>query len=228
MSGWSIKKLIEPWILIVGALAAIFTAIEQGRRIWKDVTAPPPPQAAMRLDGQRPFFTARPSEELLKVPNIRGVQSVEKIVAQMLIDSPPITGEVALWPIRLLVLNPSKDELTLHSCKVFAEGPNPFVSGSVAYFLGNALEKLQAANVDPFIEVEPDSARRADVMFVFPRTFTFGFFGKDVSYKESAKAINELLKGGLTRANLRCEDQAGRTFSASAALTFSPPRQSKK
>ena len=220
-------------VLFAGAIAAVLTFIlnifEQGWRIKETVMAPAPPQPGIRVEDQRPYFSAPVSFELHKIPSVRDLIELEKHVKLMFQDEakPPPRGQVGVWPARLLVLNPSKQKLTLHSCRVLVQRDSPFVSQSITYFLGDAIEKIRADRAGEFIEVDPDGARRVDVLFLFPpATFDLGsrFWG-------NLKDLTEKLKGGITeprsalnRLDIQCEDQAGRILGTSTTARIQASR----
>jgi len=168
-----VKEFLDrsPWALGAVVIAAIFSfllsAAEQGWRLYERVRAAPPPLGAIEVASQRGFLMVETTEDLRNIPVIRQVLSSEQFVHEALRKPPPATGRVPMWPVELLVLNPTKEKLNLHSCQMLVREPgNTFPSFSFGYFVSDGVD-IRAGDSGRIIDVEPQGARRVRLIFIF-------------------------------------------------------------
>ena len=172
MAKRKLKEWLEssPWVVLAGIVAAVLTfminAGEQGWALYEKFTAKKPPEPSVEVASQRGFYVVRPTAEALKIPSVRNVFEGEKAIAKLLVKPPPVTGVVPLWPVQLLVLNPTKERLSLHSCTMHVYAPEMKLPAfSFGYFVSEKLE-LTATDEERLITIEPEGAQHIHVVFL--------------------------------------------------------------
>lgn len=120
-------------------------------------------------------------------------------------------------PLRLLLLNPKKEKLTVHSCRGLLE-LGPFPSRSMGYFVGTDFDKVRAEQFDPLIVIDPEGAQRVEMMFLFPHV---QLGTSDSSHK------GEKWQASFGKPEVQCEDQAGRTLRTSTSTVITSPKPPK-
>jgi len=205
-------------VLVIGALAAsanfVLDFAEKGWRLRKEITAPEPPRAAIRIESQGPALTFPATAELLKIPSIRGALELQvkfvKLLKALPADAPSILQHFTVRPLHVLVRNPTKERLTLHTCRsTISRGSSLFVSRSIGYFLSEDIHKVRANEFNPLVAVNPDDVRRIEALFIFPYVPSVQGYG----LKEELKSGGVKGTSSLGELELQCEDQAGRPLS---------------
>lgn len=177
------------------------------------------PEAGIRIKRQAGILTIDATPELLKIPAFQSVFKLQGYFSKILINPPSTTNKFVVRPVQLLVLNPINEKLTLHSCRGSEVRTGiPWAIRSIGYFLGGDVQHLRASDVDPLIAIEPEGARRIELMFFFSYVPTLQEFG----FKEG-------LEPRIEKLEIQCEDQRGRTLSVSTKFIagMNPPEANK-
>lgn len=214
-----VKDFLEasPWALGAVAFGAVLTfvmtAAETGLRVYERVTstAPTPTREIVETSG---FLLVSVTKEMEDVPLVRNAQKFTALFK----ESDP--KRLPLWPMRLLVLNPTKESINLHTCRMAVSLPPALLSGvkfpsgraeSTLYFLSDTLPpKAQAA--DEPILVEPTKAKHVRLFFLFPLLDHL---------KEKPQTDVERLKSWFdspVTAEITCRDTAKRELRATATI----------
>jgi hypothetical protein len=188
----------SPWVVLAGLIAAILTFLlnvgEQGWRLYERITAKAP-LPAIEVTAQRGYFLIRPTPEMLKLEVVQQVLSAEKSLTEILRPR-PLTGRVPVWPVQLLVLNPTREKLNLHSCRMFVRAePEIKMAISFGYFVSDTID-LKADDEERLFVVEPEGARQVQLMFVF------------AGLPEAPRTKFDLFKPGYL--DVSCRDQTRR------------------
>jgi len=168
-----VKELLDKshWalgaVIAAAVLSFLLSAIDQSWKLYERFKTPPPALGTIEVIGQRGFEMVETTEALRKIPVIQQVLGSDKFVHEALRKPPPSTGRIPMWPVEMLVLNPTKEKLNLHSCQMIARAPGfKLPSFSFGYFVSDS---AQPAPEDSgrIIDVEPQGARKARLIFVF-------------------------------------------------------------
>lgn len=197
-----VKEFLDksPWALGAVVFAAVLSffmsAVDQGWRLYERVKAPTPARSAIEVVSQRGFDMVQPTDALRKIPVIQQVLSSDKFVHEALRKPPPVTGRVPMWPVELLVLNPTKEKLNLHSCQMLVRAPGfKLPSFSFGYFVSDSTQP-SAEDSGRIINVEPEGALKVRLIFVFA----------DLHYRQH----QELSLFNPAHIDLACKDQGRR------------------
>lgn len=169
-----VKDFLEssPWALGAIALAAVLTflltAIDQGWRVWERFRATKE-VPAMEIARLSAFVLAPVTPEMREVPEVRSIQELSGMFRDMNLDRVP------LWPVQLLVMNPTKETINLHSCRMRVTLPPDAYKGIKAfgplesreYFFSDAIASLETRAAGKPIAVAPSEAKRVQLYFLF-------------------------------------------------------------
>jgi hypothetical protein len=172
MTKRSLKERLEesPWFLAAGVVAAVLTFLievaDKGVELYEKVTTKPP-AAVIEVASARGYHLVSPTERMKQIPVIQQLLDTEQVVKKLLIKPPAATGKVALWPVQLLVLNPTEDRLNLWGCRMtVSQKTSKFPIFAFGYFVSESLD-VQAKDYERLIVIEPGTAQHVHVVFPF-------------------------------------------------------------
>ncbi len=183
-------------VVVAAVLSFFLSAVDQGWKLYERVKISPLALSTIEVVSQRGFDMVETTEALRKIPVIQQMLSSDKLFHEMLRKPPPATGRVPMWPVELLVLNPTKEKLNLHSCQMLARAPGfKLPSYSFGYFLSDSAHP-GAEDSGRIIDVEPQGARKVRLIFVFA----------DLHYRQH----QELSLFNPAHIDIACRDQGRR------------------
>ncbi len=169
-----VKDLLEssPWALgavaVAALVACVLTALQLGLRISErvGVGGDAPVMEIARL-GRFMLVPATPAMQ--KIALVRSVQELSGLAGGA------EGNRVPLWPVELQVLNPARDALNLHGCRMRVTLPLDTYKGvkvlspleSSEYFLTDALAGADAEAAGKPAQIAPGEAKRMPLYFVF-------------------------------------------------------------
>ena len=164
-----VKEFLDksPWalgtVVIAAVLSFLLSAVDQSWRLYERVKAPAPALSTIEVASQRGFEMVETTEALRKILVIQQVLSVYETLGK----PPSVPRRVPMWPVELLVLNPTKEKLNLHSCQMLVRAPGfKLPSYSFGYFVSDSAHP-SAEDSGRIIDVEPQGARKVRLIFVF-------------------------------------------------------------
>jgi hypothetical protein len=172
-----VKDFLEssPWALgaiAIGAvLSFLITAVEGGLRVYDRITSNAP-MPAIQIVETSGFLLVPVTKDMETLPLVRGAQAF----GALFIDSD--TKRIPLWPAKTLILNPTKEAINLHTCKMTVNLPSGRFEGvkylganakieSTLYFLSDAAPPNTKGANQP-ISVSPNEAKHVRLYFLFP------------------------------------------------------------
>jgi hypothetical protein len=214
-----VKDFLEssPWALGGIAFAAVasflLTLADGGWRIYDRIkaTSEVPTIEVARFGA---FVLAPVTPAMQEDPHVRAVQGFSRILR----DSDP--SRVPLWPVQLLVLNPTKDTINLHSCRLRISLPVGVYTGvktlgnipleSSEYFFSDAIASVEARAAGKPIAIAAGEAKRVQLYFLFALLDHLREKGKEedafTSFRPPVTAV------------VTCRDQARRELSATSTI----------
>lgn len=197
-----VKEFLDhsPWalgaVVVAAVLSFLLSAGDQIWRLYERLKTPEPPASSIEILSQRGYEMVEATNALRNIPIIQAVlHSIDSI--QKIQKEPELTLEkIPLWPVELLVLNPTKDRLNLHSCTLHVRYPGLMLpSVSFGYFVSDSFH-LNAEDFGRIVQIEPQGAHKVRLIFVFA----------DIQYKKH----QELSLFNPAYIDLLCKDQERR------------------
>jgi hypothetical protein len=211
-----VKDLLEssPWALGAVAAAAlvacVLTALQLGLRIAERAgTGGDAPVMEIARLGRFMLVPATPAMQ--KIALVRSVQELSSGLAGA------EGNRVPLWPVELQVLNPGRDALNLHGCRMRLTLPLHTYKGvkvlspleSAEYFLTDALAGADAQAAGKPVQIAPGEAKRVPLYFVF--ALLTRFQARDKPSSPAAFAEPAVVE-------VTCRDDAGRELLARSTV----------
>jgi hypothetical protein len=167
----AVKEFLEssPWALAAVAFAAVasflLSSIEAGLRIYERMQTRSE-IATLEVADLRGFLLIVPSKAMADVPAVRQALGASKAWVGMFKSAANPSGRVAVWPVQLLILNPTSEPLNVHSCRMTVRLVGVKFAFSAEYFLSDTpIVESKTAGLP--IRVEARDAKRVQLMFVF-------------------------------------------------------------
>ena len=169
-----VKDLLEssPWalgaVIAAALLAFTFTLLDLGWRL-SDRLGAKAQAPAMEIARLGRFLLVPATPAMQKIALVRNVQEISGLAGG------PEGNRVPLWPVELHVLNPAREALNLHGCRMRVTLPLHTYKGvkvlspleSSDYFLTDAIASADAEAAGKPVQIAAGEAKRMPLYFVF-------------------------------------------------------------